>query len=252
MKNLPLHATLLATALTSLPALAADANVGLGLQIGGVSAKADASVKADAHQATQKTRDAAVNAGMGALNSGKGAVESAKAAGQGAANSAKAEAQARAEQAKAAGQAKAAEAHARAEQAKAAGQAKAADAQARVEHVKATSQAKIAAGHQQTATDRISVEDRLAVAKQMSAQQAAKAKTGSWLSTLFGSKADASADLVIGAKLPASASASAQVVSSGSVKGLGAQPRDTELLVVGQQLVRVNAKTRVVLDVNDI
>lgn len=242
MKHLPLHATLLATLLAS-TAHAADANVGLGVNVGGFGAKAEAnaSVKTDAQQSAQKTRDAAVNAGLGALATGKGVADSAKAAGQSAASSAKAEAQARADQAKAAGEAKAAEAHARAEQAKAAGQAKAAEAR---------SNAKVAAGYRQAAADRISVEDRLAVAQHLSAQQAAKSAASKWLGNLFGAKADASADIVIGAKLPAGASA--QVVSTTSVKSLSAQPKDTQLVVVGQQLVRVNAKTNVVLDVTNI
>lgn len=196
-----------------------------------VSAEASASVQAptakDAKDAATKTgqasRDSAISAGLGALTAGKTAAESGKAAAQAAKDTAVTQATA----------------------AKDAAVAKAGLAQ------------NIAAGYKQDAAKMISVKDRVAVAKFAATQKA----TGKAVSKLSGFLGGANAQsngglakgyekkLVIGAKLDAGLAAQAQTISNSTVTGLGTQPKDTQLLLIGNQVVRVDVKTQVVLDV---
>lgn len=218
---------------------AADAKVAAGVQLPGASVQTEASAGVDlkaskeaAAKAARDSRDAAVNAGLGGLASGKSAADSARDA----AASARTQAHEHADHAKAQGQA-------------AADKAKA-DLQARAGQTQA-----VAAGYKQDAANSISVKDRLALGKHYAATSA----TGKAVTSLLGAGAQPGAlpkgyekKLVIGAKLDADLAASATAIDTSVVKGLAAQPKGTELVKVGDRVVRVDSKTRVVLDVTSI
>lgn len=215
-----------------------DIKSGLSVQVPGASVQTNAEASAqlpDLHatkdaavKAGQSSRDAAVSAGMGALTSGKSAVESGKAAGQAAYGNAKDAAMSQASAAKDAAMAKA-------------GMAK-----------------NVAAGYKQDAASMISAKDRIAVAKFASTQKATDTVTGKLFGWLGGG-ANAQANgglavgyekkLIIGGKLDAGLSSHAKTLDDTTVPGLSAQPKGTQLLLIGNQVVRVDAKTQVVLDV---
>lgn len=196
-----------------------------------VSAEASASVQTpsakDAKDAAAKTgqaaKDSAINAGLGAVAAGKSAAESGKAAAQAAKDAAVTQAGA----------------------AKDAAVAKAGLAK------------NIAAGYKQDAAKLISVKDRVAVAKFASTQKATGAAVSKLTGLLGGANAQANGGLaagyekklVIGAKLDADLSTQATALNGSNVPTLGAQPKGTQLLLIGNQVVRVDAKTQVVLDV---
>lgn len=196
-----------------------------------VSAEASASVQTpsaqDAKDAAAKTgqaaKDSAINAGLGALTAGKSAAESGKAAAQAAKDAAVTQAAATKDAAVA----------------------------------KAGLAKNIAAGYKQDAAKLISVKDRVAVAKFAGTQKATGKAVGKLTSLLGGANAQANGGLaagyekklVIGGKLDADLAAQAQTITSASVPGLGTQPKDTQLLLIGNQVVRVDVKTQIVLDV---
>jgi hypothetical protein len=98
---------------------------------------------------------------------------------------------------------------------------------------------------------KISVSDRLALAKYYASNKA----TSSFFGSFFGAS-DANAPaagyesaLVLGAKLDSSVAKSAVAVDSSVVSKLSTQPKGTNLLKVGDHIVRVDTKTQVVLDV---
>lgn len=225
-----------------------DLKSAVSVQAPGVSVQssAEASAKTPTVQSTkdaavkagQTSRDAAIGAGVGALTSGKSAVESGKAAGQAAYGSAKDAAVTHATAAKDAALAKAGAAQTQA--GNALGQGK-----------------NIAAGYKQDAAKLISAKDRIAVAKFASTQKATTTVVGKLSGLLGGANAQANGGLangyekklVIGAKLDAGLSGQAKAIDSTTVAGLSAQPQGTQLLLIGNQVVRVDAKTQVVLDV---
>lgn len=226
-----------------------DTKAALGLQAPGVSvqANADASAKTPTLQSSKDAalhaghaaKDAGLAAGVGALTSGKSAIDSGKAAGQAAYGNAKDAALSNAAAAKNAALTKAGVAQ---DQAGAAlGQGK-----------------QIAAGYKQDAANAISVKDRVAVAKFAATQKAGGKVVGKLTSLLGGANAQANGGLaagyekklVIGAKLDAGLSSQAKALDTTTVTGLGAQPKGTQLLLVGDQIVRVDSKTQVVLDVS--
>lgn len=254
-RNVLLSASALLLATSAAHAL--DLKSGLSVQAPGVTVQssAEANVKTPTVQSTkdaaikagQSSRDAGIAAGVGALTTGKSAVDSGKAVGQAAYGNAKAEAQANAAAAKEAGLAKAAAA-------KEAAMAKAGAAEGHatgaIGHGK-----HIAAGYKQDAAKAISVKDRAAAAKFAATQKAGGTVTKK-LFGLFGGSAPAAAapaagyesKLVIGAKLDADLGANAVKLNSSTVAGLGTQPSGTQLLLVGDHVVRVDSKTNVVLD----
>ncbi len=252
-RNALISATALLLATSA--ANAFDLKSAVSVQAPGVSAQtsAEANVKTPTLQSTkeaavkagQTSRDAAIGAGVGAMTSGKSMAESGKAIGQAAYGNAKEAAQANAAAAKEAGMAKA-------DAAKNAALAKAGVAQDALGQGK-----QIAAGYKQDAAKAISVKDRIAVAKIAGAQKATGKAVGKLTSLLGGANAQANGGLaagyekklVIGAKLDASLSGQAKTLDSATVPGLSAQPAGTQLLLIGNQVVRVDAKTQVVLDV---
>ena len=146
------------------------------------------------------------------------------------------------------------QAHEHADHAKAQGQAAADKAKADLQARAGQTQA-VAAGYKQDAANSISVKDRLALGKHYAATSA----TGKAVTSLLGAGAQPGAlpkgyekKLVIGAKLDADLAASATAIDTSVVKGLAAQPKGTELVKVGDRVVRVDSKTRVVLDVTSI
>lgn len=111
-----------------------------------------------------------------------------------------------------------------------------------------------------SAENRISLKDKLALTKHFaSATAATKASAG--LTGLFGGNAQASTSananlpvgyeskLVIGSKLDTSLASQSQVIDTSTVAKLSAQPKGTELLQIGNSIVRVDSKTHIVLDV---
>lgn len=214
---IPVSALLLATS-----AHAFDLKAGVSAQAS-VQAPSAQDAKDAAAKTGQAAKDSAINAGLGALTAGKSAADSGKAAAQ----AAKDAAVTQASTAKDAAAAKA-------------GLAK-----------------NIAAGYKQDAAKLISVKDRVAVAKFAGTQKATGAAVNKLTGLLGGANAQANGGLavgyekklVIGAKLDADLSARATALSSSNVPALGAQPKDTQLLLIGNQVVRVDAKTQVVLDV---
>jgi len=204
------------------PGASVQTNAEASAQLPSLQATKDAAVKAG-----QTSRDAALSAGVGALTTGKSALDSGKAAGQAAYGSAKDAAVAQGTAAKDAALEKA-------------GLAK-----------------NIATGYKQRTDDAISAKDRVAVAKFASTQKATGAAVGKLTSLLGGANAQANGGLakgyekklVIGGKLDADLGAQAKTIDSASVPGLSAQPKGTQLLLIGNQVVRVDAKTKVVLDV---
>lgn len=221
-----MNRTAIATALflATTSAYALDARLSTGLQLAGVSTQAEAGVSADlkaqkeaAAKAASSARDNAVNAGLSGVAAGKSATESGRAA---------------ADAAKDAGTTAVSEAKAKAE-------AKAGLAQASV------------AGFKQSAEMKIDAKDRIALAKHYAGGKA----TSSFFGKIFGSS-DANAPvagyeskLVLGAKLDSDVAKSAVEVDASSVSKLSTQPKGTKLLKVSDHIVRVDAKTQVVLDV---
>lgn len=256
-RNALISASALLLAATSAHAL--DTKAGLSVQVPGVSVQtnAEASVKTPdlkaAKDATvkagQSARDAGVAAGVGAVGAGKSAAETGKAIGQATYGNAKEAAQANAAAAKEAGLAKAAAAKEAAlnKAGAAQGQASAAVGQGK----------QFAAGYKQDASKVISLKDRAAVAKFAATQKAGGAVTKKLFGVLGGSAPASNAPaagyeskLVIGAKLDAGLGASAVKLDSSTVAGLSTQPKGTQLLLVGNQVVRIDSKTNVVLDVS--
>lgn len=102
-------------------------------------------------------------------------------------------------------------------------------------------------------TSAITVKDKVALGKHFGALGA----TNKAVSSLFGSSSASTSTLpsnyksklVVGAKLDASVAGQAQPVDPSSVPGLSAQPAGTQLLLVGNSVVRVDSSTQVVLDV---
>lgn len=211
----------------------ADASANASVQAPNAQSAKDAAIKAG-----QTSRDAAIGAGVGALTTGKSAVESGKAAGQAAYGSAKDAATTQATAAKDAALAKVGAAQ---------GQAGATLGQGK----------NIAAGYKQDAAKLISAKDRIAVAKFASTQKATGAAVNKLTGLLGGANAQANGGLakgyekklVIGGKLDAGLSGQAKTLDGTTVPGLSAQPQGTKLLLIGNQVVRVDVKTSVVLDV---
>lgn len=221
MKRTALVAALL-VATTS--AYALDARISTGLQLAGVNTQADASASVDlkaqkeaAKQSAASARDNAINAGLAGVASGKSAAES----GRDAVNSAKAT-----------------------------GAAAVSDAKAQAEAKLGTAQASVA-GFKQNAEMQISAKDRVVLAKHFASSTATSKLMGKMLG---GNDANAPAagyesKLVLGAKLDSSVAKSAVEVDASSVKKLSTQPKGTKLLKVGDHIVRVDAKTNVVVAV---
>lgn len=218
--------TALATALllATTSAYALDARVNTGLQLAGVSTQADASASVDlkaqkeaAAKAASSARDNAVNAGLSGIATGKSAAESGRAA---------------------------------AEAAKATGTAAMSDAKATAEAKMGMAQASVK-GFKQSAEMKIGVSDRLALAKYYAGGKATSSFFGRILGTSDASAPEAGYEskLVLGAKLDSGVAKSAVAVDASSVSKLGKQPAGTQLLKVGDHVVRVDAKTQVVLDV---
>lgn len=253
------HALITATTLLFATSAAHALSTGLGVsvQVPGVSVQTQADAKvstpavdlkasqAAAVKSAQSAKDASINAGLNAAATGQSAAASASAAAQAGAASAKAQGQATAEAAKAQAQAKLDAKLGLGQQGLAKGHA-------------------IAAGYQQKAADRIALKDRVALGKHFGAIKATgKAVTG--LLGAIGGKSAAQGNaqtsalpagyenkLVIGAKLDAKLAGQATVIDAKAISGLSVQPKGTELLQVGNRAVRVDSKTRVVLDVATI
>jgi len=172
------------------------------------------------------SRDAAIGAGVGAMVSGKSSAEALKSASSAATTEAKTAAQAAADKAQA-------------------------DAAARMGQAQAT-----AAGYKQTAEQKISLKDRVALGKYFGVSKATNKAFGA----IFGASASSSNDLpkgyesqlVIGAKLDAKLAGKAVAIDTSLVKDLSVQPKGTELVKIGDRAVRLDSKTRVVLDVTTI
>jgi hypothetical protein len=221
MKRTALVAALL-VATTS--AYALDARINTGLQLAGVSTQAEAGASVDlkaqkdaAKQGATSARDNAINAGLAGVASGKSAAESG---------------------------------HAAADAAKASGTAAVNDAKAQAEAKLGTAQASVA-GYKQNAELQIGANDRVALAKHFASGPATSKLMGKMLGS---SDANAPAagyesKLVLGAKLDSSVAKSAVEVDASSVKKLSTQPKGTKLLKVGDHIVRVDAKTNVVVAV---
>lgn len=213
-------------------AYAADAqthaNANASASAPGVNAGASASATIDlkaskeaAAKAAATSRDAAISAGVGAMVSGKSSAEAAKAAS----TAASTEAKASAEKAQA-------------------------DAAARMGMAQAT-----VAGYKQTAEQKISLKDRVALGKHFGVSKATNKAFGA----VFGTSASGNdlpkgyeKQLVIGAKLDANLAAKSTKIDVSLVKELSAQPKGTELVKIGDRVVRLDSKTRVVLDVSNI
>lgn len=196
----------------------ASADTGLSLQ----------GLKDSAISAAQSGKEAGVNAGISAMTTGKSAAVSASEA-----------------------------AHAAATSAKATGTSAIGAVQTKFGQGQQTLSSSSA-----SAENRISLKDKLALTKHFaSATATTKAVTG--LTGLFGGSAQANTSanananlpigyeskLVIGSKLDTSLASQAQVIDTSTVAKLSAQPKGTELLQIGNSIVRVDAKTHVVLDV---
>lgn len=221
MKSTPLAIALL---LTTTSAFALDARINSGLQLAGVNAQADASasVNLDAQQAAAAkaaaaARDSAVHAGVSGMASGQSAADSTRAA---------------------------------ADAAKASGTAAMNDAKVQAEAKMGLTQASVA-GFKQRAEMKIDAKDRIALAKHFASGKATSKLMGKMFGTSDASapKAGYEATLVLGAKLDSDLAASAVAVDTSAVAKLGKQPAGTQLLKVGDHIVRVDAKTDVVLDV---
>lgn len=221
MKRTALVAALL-VATTS--AYALDARISTGLQLAGVNTQTDASASVDlkaqkeaAKQSAASARDNAINAGLAGVASGKSAAES----GRDAVNSAKAT-----------------------------GAAAVSDAKAQAEAKLGTAQASVA-GFKQNAEMQISAKDRVVLAKHFASSTATSKLMGKMLgsSDTNAPAAGYESKLVLGAKLDSSVAKSAVEVDASSVKKLSTQPKGTKLLKVGDHIVRVDAKTNVVVAV---
>lgn len=171
------------------------------------------------------SRDAAISAGVGAMVSGKSSAEALKSATTAATSEAKTSAQAAADKAQA-------------------------DAAARMGQAQAT-----VAGYKQTAEQKISLKDRVALGKYFGVSKATNKAFGA----IFGTNANSSdlpkgyeSQLVIGAKLDAKLAGKAVAIDTSLVKDLSVQPKGTELVKIGDRAVRLDSKTRVVLDVASI
>lgn len=171
------------------------------------------------------SRDAAIGAGVSAMVSGKSGAEALKSASTAATTEAKTAAQAAADKAQA-------------------------DAAARMGQAQAT-----AAGYKQTAEQKISLKDRVALGKYFGVSKATNKAFGA----IFGASTSSNdlpkgyeSQLVIGAKLDAKLSGKAVAIDTSLVKDLSVQPKGTELVKIGDRAVRLDSKTRVVLDVTTI
>lgn len=219
--------TLIATAVlsVSLSAVvqAADVQGSASASAPGASVQGSASIsnpfdmkagKEAAAKAAAGSRDAAISAGVGAMVSGKSGAEAAKTAAQAAADKAQA------------------------------------DAAAHMGQAQAT-----AAGYKQTAEQKISLKDRVALGKHFGVSKATNKAFGA----IFGTSASSSDlpkgyenQLIIGAKLDAKLAGKAVAIDTSLVKELSAQPKGTELVKIGDRAVRLDSKTRIVLDVTTI
>lgn len=232
-----LRTSLIATAVLSVSAFAnaADVSASASVTDPGTTVQAGASVsnpfdlkasKEAAAKAAAGSRDAAIGAGIGAMVNGKSSAEAMKSASAAAATEAKTAAQATADKAQA-------------------------DAAARMGQTQAT-----VAGYKQTAAQKISLKDRVALGKHFGVGKATNKAFGA----IFGANASSNSDLpkgyesklVIGAKLDATLAGKAAKIDTGLVKELSAQPKGTELVKIGDRAVRVDSKTRIVLDVTTI
>ena len=230
--------SLIATAVLSFSlsaAQAAEVQGSASVSAPGASAQGSASIsnpfdlkasKEAAAKMATGSRDAAVNAGIGAMVSGQSSAEAMKTATTAASTEAKNAAQATADKTKA-------------------------DLAARMGQTQAT-----VAGYKQTAAQKISLKDRVALGKYFGVGKA----TNKAIGAVFGASANSSSDLpkgyesqlVIGAKLDAQLAGKAVAVDTSLVKGLSVQPKGTELVKIGNRAVRLDSKTRVVLDVTTI
>lgn len=209
---------------------AADVQANAAVSVPGVNVNAGASanaaldLKASKEAATKaavNSRDAAIAAGVGAMVSGKTSAEAAKTAGAAATT-----------------------------EAKAAAEKAQADAAARMGTAQAT-----VAGYKQTAEQKITLKDRVALGKHFGVSKVTNKAFGA----VFGASANSNdlpkgyeKQLVIGAKLDAKLATKATAIDVSLVKELSAQPKGTELVKVGDRVVRLDSKTRVVLDVSSI
>lgn len=134
--------------------------------------------------------------------------------------------------------------------AKASGNAAISDAKAQAEAKMGAAQASVA-GFKQSAEMKIGAKDRIALAKHYASGKAANKLMGKMFGSTDASAPEAGYEskLVIGAKLDAGLAKSAVNVDASSVAKLGKQPKGTELKKIGDHVVRVDAKTQVVLDV---
>lgn len=107
------------------------------------------------------------------------------------------------------------------------------------------------AGFKQSAEMKIGAKDRIALAKHYASGKAANKLMGKMFGSTDASAPEAGYEskLVLGAKLDAGLAKSAVNVDASSVAKLGKQPKGTELKKIGDHVVRVDAKTQVVLDV---
>lgn len=232
--------TLIATAVLSFSlsaaVQAAEVQGSASVSTSGASAQGSASAsvsnpfdlkagKEAAAQMATGSRDAAISAGVGAMVSGKSGAEALKSATTAATSEAKTSAQAAADKAQA-------------------------DAAARMGQAQAT-----VAGYKQTAEQKISLKDRVALGKYFGVSKATNKAFGA----IFGANASNSdlpkgyeSQLVIGAKLDAKLAGKAVAIDTSLVKDLSVQPKGTELVKVGDRAVRLDSKTRIVLDVASI
>lgn len=222
-------AAVLATSFAA-TAQAADVQANAAVSVPGVNVNAGAAAntaldlkasKEAAAKAAASSRDAAISAGVGAMVSGKSSAEAAKTASA----AASVEAKVAAEKAQA-------------------------DAAARMGTAQAT-----VAGYKQTAEQKIALKDRVALGKHFGVSKATNKAFGA----IFGASANSNdlpkgyeKQLVIGAKLDAKLATKATAIDASLVKELSAQPKGTELVKVGDRVVRLDSKTRVVLDVSSI
>ena len=211
-------------------AQAADVQANATVSAPGVNVNAGASAntaldlkasKEAAAKAAASSRDAAISAGVGAMVSGKSSAEAAKTASAAATT-----------------------------EAKAAAEKAQADATARMGTTQAT-----VAGYKQTAEQKIALKDRVALGKHFGVSKATNKAFGA----IFGASANSNdlpkgyeKQLVIGAKLDAKLATKATAIDASLVKELSAQPKGTELVKVGDRVVRLDSKTRIVLDVASI
>lgn len=216
--------TLLSVALLSLTATAAQAADATTAGSGTASASASASMSVDraaAKQAAADAKNAAINAGLGALTSGKTAAASAAEAGKAAAQNATDSAKALA--------------------------AKASESGTAAKDGVAGKLSSLASKVQLDAAKRISIKDRAALVKHFITNRVLEKLAGTTAEKL---PVGYRSSLKVGGTLDANLQKLAVDVDESTVVGLGPQPEGTNLLIVGKTVVRVDVKTNVILDVS--